>query len=66
MDISKQSLDIVEAQLKLGAIDYVQLQQQRLLYIQALQSFLQAKYGAVLNKQIYDFYTGTPITLTKQ
>ena len=66
MDISKESLDIVEAQLKLGAIDYVQLQQQRLLYIQALQSFLQAKYGAVLNKQIYDFYTGSPITLTKQ
>lgn len=63
MDISKQSYDIVNAQMKLGSIDYVQLQQQRLLYIQSVQNYLQAKYTAVLNKQIYEFYAGNPINL---
>ena len=63
MDISQQSYDIVNAQMKIGSIDYVQLQQQRLLYIQSVQNFLQAKYTAVLNKQIYEFYAGNPINL---
>ncbi|MDM1552972.1 TolC family protein [Chryseobacterium indologenes] len=63
MDISKQSYDIVNAQMKIGSIDYVQLQQQRLLYIQSIQNYLQAKYTAVLNKQIYEFYAGNPINL---
>ncbi|NIF06955.1 TolC family protein [Chryseobacterium sp. Tr-659] len=63
MEISKQSYDIVNAQMKIGSIDYVQLQQQRLLYIQSIQNYLQAKYTAVLNKQIYEFYAGNPINL---
>lgn len=63
MDINQQSYDIVNAQMKIGSIDYVQLQQQRLLYIQSVQNYLQAKYTSVLNKQIYDFYAGKPINL---
>ncbi|PIF46795.1 outer membrane protein [Chryseobacterium sp. 52] len=63
MDLNQQSYDIVNAQMKIGSIDYVQLQQQRLLYIQSVQNYLQAKYTAVLNKQIYEFYAGNPITL---
>nr|WP_315034506.1 TolC family protein [uncultured Chryseobacterium sp.] len=63
MDLNKQSYDIVNAQMKIGSIDYVQLQQQRLLYIQSIQNYLQAKYTAVLNKQIYEFYAGNPINL---
>ncbi|MBK1895508.1 TolC family protein [Chryseobacterium paridis] len=63
MNISKESYNIVNAQMKIGSIDYVQLQQQRLVYIQAIQNYLQAKYSAVLNKQIYEFYEGNPITL---
>ncbi|AZA82644.1 transporter [Chryseobacterium lactis] len=63
MDLNKQSYDIVNAQMKIGSIDYVQLQQQRLLYIQSVQNYLQAKYTAVLNKQIYEFYAGNPINL---
>lgn len=63
MDLNKQSYDIMSAQMKIGSIDYVQLQQQRLLYIQAIQNYLQAKYTAVLNKQIYEFYAGNPINL---
>lgn len=63
MRINEQTYAIVNAQMKLGAIDYVQLQQQKLIYIQALQNYLQAKYTAVLNKQIYEFYTGQQINL---
>ncbi|AZA92675.1 Cation efflux system protein CusC precursor [Chryseobacterium nakagawai] len=63
MDLSQQSYDIMNAQMKIGSIDYVQLQQQRLLYIQSIQNYLQAKYTAVLNKQIYEFYAGNPINL---
>ena len=63
MNINKESYDIVNAQMKIGSIDYVQLQQQRLSYIQAIQNYLQAKYSAVLNKQIYEFYAGNSITL---
>ena len=63
MELNQQSYDIVNAQMKIGSIDYVQLQQQRLLYIQSIQNYLQAKYTAVLNKQIYEFYAGNPINL---
>ncbi|KMQ69219.1 hypothetical protein ACM39_03720 [Chryseobacterium sp. FH2] len=63
MDLNKQSYDIVNAQMKIGSIDYVQLQQQRLSYIQSIQNYLQAKYSAVLNKQIYEFYAGNSINL---
>ncbi|MBV8328389.1 TolC family protein [Chryseobacterium sp.] len=63
LDINKQTYDIMNAQMKIGSIDYVQLQQQRLLYIQSIQNYLQAKYTAVLNKQIYEFYAGNPINL---
>lgn len=63
MDLNKQSYDIVNAQMKIGSIDYVQLQQQRLTYIQSVQNYLQAKYSAVLNKQIYEFYAGNPINI---
>lgn len=63
MNINKETYDIVNAQMKLGSIDYVQLQQQRLVYIQTIQNYLQAKYSAVLNKQIYEFYAGNPITI---
>ncbi|QOW09712.1 TolC family protein [Kaistella flava (ex Peng et al. 2021)] len=63
MKINEETYSIVNAQLKLGAIDYVQLQQQKLIYIQALQNYLQAKYSAVLNKKIYEFYAGQEINL---
>lgn len=63
MNLNKQSYDIVNAQMKIGSIDYVQLQQQRLTYIQSIQNYLQVKYSAVLNKQIYEFYAGNPINI---
>lgn len=63
MKINEETYAITNSEMKLGAINYVQLQQQKLLYIQALQNYLQAKYTAVLNKQIYGFYAGQGIIL---
>lgn len=63
MKINEETYAIVNAQMEFGAIDYVQLQQQKLIYIQALQNYLQAKYSAVLNKKIYEFYAGQEINL---
>ena len=61
LKVVKESYDITNEQLKLGALDMVGLQQQKSLYIQALQSYIQAKYSAVLYNKIYEFYMGLPM-----
>ncbi len=60
---SEESYKITNDELRLGSINLVDLLQQKNLYVQAMQSFIQAKYNAVLNYKIYDFYTGVPVTL---
>jgi len=60
---SEESYKITNAELQLGAINLVDLLQQKNLYVQSVQSFIQAKYTAVLNYKLYEFYTGSPITL---
>ena len=54
---------IVNEQFRLGGINSFDLLQQRNQYVQAVQSFTQAKYTAVLQQKIYDFYRGIPIQL---
>ena len=58
---NEESYNITNEQLKLGAINVVELQQQKSLYTQSLQAYLQAKYTAVLYNKIYNFYTGVPV-----
>lgn len=58
-----ESYRIVNAQLKLGAINTYDLLQQRNQYVQAVQAFTQAKYTAVLQQKIFEFYMGQPVTL---
>lgn len=58
----EESFDITNTQLQLGAVNMVDLLQQKNLYVQAMQSYIQAKYSAVLYNKIYNFYTGEPIT----
>jgi outer membrane protein len=53
---------ITKEQLAYGAINMVEVLQQRASYVQALQAFVKAKYTAVLYNKIYQFYTGEPIT----
>lgn len=60
---ASESYRIVNEQFKLGAVNSYDLLQQRNQYIQAIQAFTQAKYSAVLQEKIYEFYTGQPVTL---
>jgi len=54
---------IASQELKIGAANLVAFYQQRNLYVQALQAYIQAKYNAALASRIYEFYSGVPIKL---
>jgi len=54
---------IANQELKIGAVNIVDFYQQRNLYVQAMQSYIQAKYNAALAARIYEFYIGVPIKL---
>ncbi|MBB2148710.1 TolC family protein [Pedobacter gandavensis] len=54
---------IASQELKIGAANIVDFYQQRNLYVQAMQAYIQAKYNAILAAKIYEFYLGTPIKL---
>ncbi|MBN8789951.1 MAG: TolC family protein [Terrimonas sp.] len=62
MKATQDSYDITNEQLRLGAVNMVELLQQKNQYVQALQSYIQAKYSAVLYNKIYNFYTGVPVS----
>jgi outer membrane protein len=59
---TSEALRISNAALKEGTNNIVENLQQKNLYVQALQAFVQAKYTANLYTRIYNFYTGIPIT----
>lgn len=61
--INQESFKITNEQLRLGAFNTIDLLTQKNLYTQALQAYVQAKYNNILNKKIYEFYTGVPVTL---
>ena len=54
---------IANQELKIGVVNIVNFYQQRNLYVQAMQSFIQAKYNAALAARIYEFYLGIPVKL---
>lgn len=60
---SGESYNITNEQLKLGSVNMVELLQQKNAYVQATQSYIQARYSSILYSKIYDFYAGVPITL---
>lgn len=60
---TQESYRIATEQLKVGAVNVVDLLLQKNLYVQALQNYTQAKYSAALYVRIYDFYNGNPIKL---
>ncbi len=59
---TSETYRIANEQLRIGSYNIVDYLQQKTLYIQALQSFLQAKYASALYTKIYNFYTGVPVT----
>jgi outer membrane protein len=60
---SQESYRVANEQFKVGAANLVDLLQQKNLYVQALQAYIQAKYTAALNIAIYNFYRGEPVKL---
>jgi len=60
---NQEGYRIVNEQLKVGVADIVDFLQQKNLFIQAQQQYVQAKYNALLTSKIYDFYKGVPIKL---
>src|SRR6201986_4776593 len=60
---NQESFRIAGEELKVGASNIVDYLQQKTLYTQAFQSYIQAKYNAALSIKIYDFYMGTAIKL---
>jgi len=51
---------IANQELQIGVVNSVDFYQQRNLYVQATQSYIQAKYSAALAAKIYEFYYGVP------
>ncbi|OQP50774.1 transporter [Niastella yeongjuensis] len=60
---NQESFHITNEQMRLGAFNTIDLLTQKNLYVQALQAYVQAKYNTILNKKIYEFYTGMPVSL---
>lgn len=58
---NQETYRIANEQLKVGVANMVEFLQQKTLYIQALQAYIQAKYNAALTLKIYDFYNGMPV-----
>lgn len=62
LNASKESYDITNEQLRLGAMNLLEWQQQKSAYVQALQNYVQSKYSALLYNKIYSFYAGRGIS----
>lgn len=60
---TQESFRIAGEQLKVGAVNTVDYLQQKILYTQAFQAYIQAKYNAALSVKIYDFYMGIAVKL---
>ncbi|TFF37945.1 TolC family protein [Mucilaginibacter psychrotolerans] len=60
---NQETYRVANEQLKVGVVNMVDFLQQKNLYTQALQQYIQAKYNAALTIEIYEFYKGTPVKL---
>lgn len=60
---NQETFRIAGEQLKAGASTIVDYLQQKTLYTQAFQAYIQAKYNAALSIKIYDFYMGIAVKL---
>jgi outer membrane protein len=63
LTFAQESYRIGNEEFKLGAIDAYALLQLRNQYVQAVQSYTQGKYTAILEQKIYEFYMGIALTL---
>ena len=61
LESATESYRIVNEQFKIGGANTYDLLEQRNQYVQAVEAFTQAKYSAVLQQKIYEFYMGKPV-----
>jgi outer membrane protein len=62
LSYTQESYRIANEELRIGVFSTVDYLQQKTLYIQALQAYIQAKYATQLYTRIYNFYIGIPVT----
>ena len=60
---NQEAFRVAAEELKVGASNLVAYLQQKTLYTQAFQNYVQAKYNAALSIEIYDFYMGIAVKL---
>jgi outer membrane protein len=60
---AEESYRIASEQLKLGAVDAVSFLIQKNAYMQAQQQKIQARYTVILNRSVYEFYQGKPLSI---
>ncbi|MFT3678063.1 MAG: TolC family protein [Chitinophagaceae bacterium] len=63
LQAATESYRIGNEAFRLGSIDTYALLQQRNQYLQAIQSYTQARYTAILEQKLYEFYLNNTITL---
>ena len=63
MKASQESYRISTEELRIGAVNMVDMLLQKNLYVQALQAYISAKYNAAMNIRIYDFYNGIAVKI---
>jgi len=63
LQAATESYRIGNEAFRLGSIDTYALLQQRNQYLQAVQSYTQARYTAILEQKLYGFYLNNTITL---
>ena len=63
LDAANESYRLSDQQFQLGMLNLADFILQRANYQTAQQAYLQAKYNAILNYQLYEFYQGNPIKI---
>lgn len=61
LNYAQEAYRVASEELKVNNYVTADFLQQKTLYVQAEQSFIQAKYTAALQARIYNFYAGVPV-----
>lgn len=63
LNANQEAFRVAAEELKVGASNLVEYLQQKTLYTQAFENYIQAKYNSALSIEIYDFYMGIAVKL---
>ena len=63
LNSNEEAFRVATEELKVGAANLVEYLQQKTLYTQAFENYIQSKYNSALSIEIYDFYMGIAVKL---